>query len=1133
MGGRHLELVDRHDQSSRGRYDGMPPSSDYRRSSTDAPASPSALERGAAPTPARPRSNSDCSLASIQSAASRASAKSSARRSASRTNGRAAPVVGDLVFSIEGGPGSSPTAQDDDSYFGMDDELDYRLERRRKKRRMAGAALLVAFVAGIFAHGLVGGRHGEQEAAGADARGNNGGDINIDDAGGTTESVAEQLGELHEVAEEAEAELWPIADPPPAFTICPPPLQSDVHSQKHAARPVFHVGRFATIPEAPSQQTGTNAGPTEGALEDWAYDLSALDLSDDASMISVGFSDYSGPPTNGTVINWDRLSVGMVRTFAHDCNAKQYKQIGQDLRGSHDGEMFGHRLSTSADGRTVAIGAPSRSYDGGNGFVNVYYLDETSATNPTWTKLGSRIDNLDSNVKNYDRIGHALALGETGQTLAILGVTDVNTYVVRVYKFNEFRKEWDKRGKSLTVHVRYGDAYEFAPQLGLDDAGNTLSISHPELGVVQYTYRWQTSKWIAADAAHSVNFTAYPPESDPGGVDYDHDGETDEAWWISGVATDRAADVVAFAAWEDSVGANAYHAVKLVDFSTGTPSIAYNVTWTDYDVKVNVAVAKEGTVAAVVVSKTDVDDDEFWADASTVGALTVLTRGEAADGDGEASPAWNVVGEGGGSDGMGVLGNFVSVSGDGRIVAIGSTDVVELYGVVLPAGEHTATTEEAQSPAQTQAGAAAGTEFCPPFPDVASGTAPDTILDSLPVLAGDEHTLAIALSADASFLAVGIDACDGEERGMARIYGWSCAAAAYVPVGQDLFGKESFDGFGQSVDLSSDGQTVVVGANQPPPGKHGYAEVYSLSEEDGNFAWTRVGHRIAAVPGNAGDLGREVKISHDGTIVTLLGSILSLEDGYVYGHSFVHTVRLEDGEWKPVGDDLIGSVDYDEHGTEAHVTMSGDGGTIAVVGSYGGWLAKVYTYDAAKKNWTEVVIPTPGALAELDDGDDDAGAYVDYDDDASYSYFSGGDVGLNGDGTTLAVAGTAYTGMDETAVVRLLRLEEGGNWTVSSDPVDFMSDYKLSAVDVDDAGRHVAIGINSHSEDKTYQGSLFVATSVGGDNDGDDMQDWASDRGTVAGAAANDLLGSRVAIASDGSVAAASSRKGYVAFFKT
>ena len=1128
-----LELVDRHDQGVRGRY------MEYQ----------SAHDEG--------------TTATTNGHGQQSSGNGHGHRNG---NGNGSPAKGgngtDLIFTVEEGrngsngrhPGSIPPVADPtDEYFGLEQELEFRLARRRRNRYIAFSALLIAFVAGIMVHRAAKDVEEGVEEVEDDFRGKG---YHLVGAKGhskptsptpkpaTTpvtsptatapvedEDVTEQMEEIEAVA--ATASLWPTATPPSSFDICPPRLYPDIKSQRDRKLPVFHIGEFATVPESASQNG--NDDPTQALNEEWEYALSAMDLSDDASIIAVGFSDYSGPPTADGDLDYS--AVGMVRTFAFDCHRDAYHQIGQDLRGSNDGEQFGHRISTSSDGKTMAVSAPSESYDGGSGFVNVYYLDDTQAQ-PKWSKLGSRIDDLDSSV-SYSRIGHAVSLSSRGETLAILGITDVNSYIIRVYSYDSHSNEWKLKGKQLTVTVNYGDSddssYEYAPQISLSDAGDELSVSDPEFGIVRYKYKWQTAKWSQMESK-GVNFTY--AELD--------DVDSDAEWWIDGVATDRSSNVVAFTAWEDNYVTDTYdfQAIKLVDFTTGQAVEGYDSLWKDYAVGVDVAVAQDGGVAAVVVSKYDVDDDEFWSDESIIGALTIVNKGD--------DSSWSVLGKGTESEGMGVPGDFVSLSGDGRIVAVGSADVVALYGVILPkgeggAGDH-ATTEDtsdnAASNADTVDDADADTEtgkfdICAPYPDVDPGTSPG-VLDSLPK-SPDEHTIAIALSSDGSILAIGIDSYDGEDRGLAKVFGYSCSDAKYLPIGQDLFGEEEFDGFGQSVDLSSDGKTLVVGANQPPPGKSGYVEVYSLTEDCGDdgasFEWKMVGQRIGDLPDKVGDVGREVKISHDGTVVTFLGSVVSEADGgYDYDHSFVRTVHHKKGEWKPLGDDLVASVDFDEYGSETHISMAGDGNTLAVVGSYGDWMSKIYTYNKDKKNWTEVVIPSPGtSYDDIDDTvyDDDGGyGYVEWDDDIYYMYFTGKDVSLNLDGSILAVAGTGYTDTEEGAMVRMIRLDSSGNWTLSSDPIDFTDDYVLSAVDIDDDGGHMAVGINSHTDGFDDQGALFVV-SAATDVDGDSLLDWSNTTGIVEGQSKDDLLGTRVVVSSDGTIAAASSRKGYVSFYKT
>ena len=1038
----------------------------------------------------------------------------------------------DLIFHVENGDGTAaiaPPPDPSDEYFGLEQELEFRLARRRRNRYVAVGALFLAFVAGIISL-----RTGEdvEEDISKYEKIHHQNRPTASPGKSPTSSFSSGATDVDEGMEELgqQASLWPTPSPPAVFEICAPPIYPDLRGQKKSHQPVFHMLSFATVPEAPSRDD-----PSVAWDEQWQYAFSALDLSDDASIIAVGLDDFSSDTD---------YDVGMVRTFAYDCSGGGYSQLGQDLRGSNGGEQFGNSISSSSDGRTMAVSAPSDSYDDGDGFVDVFYLDDSSdgalAAAPRWVRLGDRIDDLDSSV-DYDRVGHAIDLSSRGDTLAILGIVDTNSYLIRVYRYSK-SKGWALRGKKISVTVNFADEYEFAPQLSLSDDGDELSFSDPEFGVTRYVYKWQTSKWtkVGAKGATFANSTAVM-ENDP-----DVDSKP-EGWYINQVATDRNADVIAYTAWgwNKTEAQYEYQAFQLVDYSTAeSPVELYNFQWTDYAVGVNTAVAQDGGVAAVVVSKTDVDDDEFWADEEVVGSMYVLSKGA-------AGPTWSIVGEGTDAEGMGVPGSFVSLSGDGRIVAVGSSDTVALYGVLLPEQEYG--TEVVEEEEADDAGDAAASiipakfDLCPPYPNATVGNSAG-VLDSLPK-SPDEHTISVALSSDGTIMAIGIDSYDGEDRGLARLYGWSCSNATYMQLGQDLFGGEEFDGFGQSVDLSADGKTVVVGANQPPPTKSGYVEVYHLNESGGDdgdsFEWTLVGSRISNVPNGVGDVGREVRISDDGLVVAFSGSMrVESSLGMQYDGSFVRVVRNnKKAVWKKVGDDLIGSVSFDEYGDEMHLSMSGDGSTVAVVGSYGDFLSKVYSFSADKKNWTEAFIPGINfSYEDADyDWDDDLSGYAwyDFEDDydllTEWSYFTGHDVALNSDGSILAVAGVGYSNTDEGAMVRVLaRNSTTGNWTLSPDPVDVGSaDYSVSSIDVDDAGRHIAVGLNSHSDGYLDQGALFVATaaSAGDGGGGVDLSLWNS-TGLVEGLGADDLLGSRVVVSSDGTLAVGSSRKGYLSFFK-
>jgi hypothetical protein len=963
---------------------------------------------------------------------------------------------GDLFLRVEDDDASSIATTDD--YIGL--ELEVEMQRRINKKRRTAACIMIcmamAIIGGVAY--LVGGSRKKNTSSSSSTNTSptnpsvtkpSSGGSNTNDNDGNNDDGTTVLN------------LWPTAAPLPSFKRCSPPRVAKEQSQKHLD--VFHMMDFRVVPESPNKSDNDHS---------WDYTVSSMDISDDASLIAIGMSDFSADTD---------YNVGLVRAFGYDCTKHEWKQVGQDLLGTNEYEMFGHRISSSKDGTTMAVSAPQDDFDQGNGFVQVYYLDDNQ-----WKLLGTRIENL-AHTGDYTSLGHAINLSSKGETLAVLAVTGTNTYVIRVFYYDFNQKAWTRKGHDLEIQVQLAEGYEFDPQLSLSDEGDVLAMADPQFGLITYHFNFQKDKWEKVD-------TKMPSW-----------GRGD--FWIGGVDMGDDGNIVAFTAFEEKNNNFTWFA-KVVDFTNNATEL-YSKNFPDFDTETAVAVSDSGQVVAMIEAKVDVDDDADWTDEQYVGSMTLITNQGSSDG------SWRVIGKGTHAENIGILGVYVFLSGNGKIAAVGSNEVVSLYGIKLNAGDSqtTGTNSTGADTTPTDDTTVPATfEICAPFQDASANDHAGDI-DNLPKQA-NQHTLSVAMSADGSVTAVGIDSYDGEDRGMVRVFGWDCSKKAFSQMGQNLFGAEEFDGFGQSVALSSDGKTLVVGANQPPPGRSGYVEVYSF-QDDGS--WKIVGKRLDDVESLVEDVGREVLISDDGSVVTYLGSIVKEEsDGWHDTSSFIRAVENVNGEWKAKGEDLIASVAYDDYGHETHVSLSGDGTTLAVTGSYSSFVAKVYSFDAKKQNWTEFVVP-PIKTSENDNGDYDCL------DDYFDSYFSGSDVALNKDGTFLAVTGTKFVKEQEVGVVRVLaKNATTGNYTLAKEPVDYLDVYAASSVGMSSDGKSIAVGINTNEDDK---GALFVTTA-------DDSDSGWNSRGKVDGRGEDDLLGSRVTISRDGTIAAASSRKGYVSFFK-
>jgi hypothetical protein len=140
-----------------------------------------------------------------------------------------------------------------------------------------------------------------------------------------------------------------------------------------------------------------------------------------------------------------------------------WDQIGSDIDGEAADNYSGSSVSSSSDGRTVAIGAPT---NGGNaGQVRVYAFAEGA-----WDQVGADIDGSAN-----DRLGSSVSLSDDGRTVAI-GAP--GNHEARVYSFDG--AAWDQDGATLVGDS--ADADSFGVSVSLSSDGNTVAVGAPEAG---------------------------------------------------------------------------------------------------------------------------------------------------------------------------------------------------------------------------------------------------------------------------------------------------------------------------------------------------------------------------------------------------------------------------------------------------------------------------------------------------------------------------------------------------------------------------------------------------------------------------------------------------------------------------
>ena len=153
--------------------------------------------------------------------------------------------------------------------------------------------------------------------------------------------------------------------------------------------------------------------------------------------------------------------------------------------------------------------------------------------------------------------------------------------------------------------------------------------------------------------------------------------------------------------------------------------------------------------------------------------------------------------------------------------------------------------------------------------------------------ADDLSGYSVSLSSDGQTVAIGAkdNHGTGSDSGHTRIYQWN--GSAWIQLGNDIDGEAVDDESGFSVSLSSDGETVAIGArnNDANGSNSGHARVYQW---DGS-AWTQLGNDV---DGEATDdwSGYSVSLSDDGETIAI-GAIRNDGNGSNSGHVRLYSLE--------------------------------------------------------------------------------------------------------------------------------------------------------------------------------------------------------------------------------------------------
>ena len=628
--------------------------------------------------------------------------------------------------------------------------------------------------------------------------------------------------------------------------------------------------------------------------------------------------------------------------------------------------FLGRGVSLSQDGNTLSFGG-----SGDNSNIGATWVYTRSSG--TWTQEGSKL--VGTGATGIATQGWDTALSADGRTLAVGGISD-DTNNGAVWIFVKATTSWAQQGSKLVGTGATGAARQ-GTSVALSSDGNTLLVGG-ETDNTNQGGLWVFLRTGATWAQQGSKLVATGGVGTPR-LGYELSVSSDGNRAITAGYADNS-NAGAFWTWERSSGSWTQTANKLV--GTGGSSTARQ--------GISLAISMVGNNAVIGGDQDNSNQGAAWMwDATTTRPALTLYQQQGS----------KLVGTGG--SGLPRQGSSNAISGDALTMATGAiNDGGSSVGAVW---------------IFTRSGATWTQQGSKLFGTGAVGNA--------------NQGISIALSNNGDTVAWGGN-FDNTNTG--AVWVWTRTAGVWSQQGSKLVGTGLVtpSQFGISVSLSSDGDTLVVGASADNA-NIGCAHVFIRSAG----VWSQQGSKLVGTGATGtAQQGTSVAVSGDGNTLVLGGRT----DNTNLGAAWVFTRSA--GVWTQQGSKLVGSgaVGASEQGVS--VSLSSNGDTLIV----GGWSddsssGAMWVYTRSAGVWSQdgsKVVPTNQASTGF----------------ASGSF--GGSSSLSSDGLTF-VAGARFH-QSNTGSVWVFR-KISGTWTQQGSYYK-ASDFTTGLVNM---GRTVSLSSNA------------------------------------------------------------------------
>jgi hypothetical protein len=187
---------------------------------------------------------------------------------------------------------------------------------------------------------------------------------------------------------------------------------------------------------------------------------------------------------------------------------------------------------------------------------------------------------------------------------------------------------------------------------------------------------------------------------------------------------------------------------------------------------------------------------------------------------------------------------------------------------------------------------------------------------------------------------------NGNKKGYVVVYEFK--NNSWQQLGQILFDSNAGNYYGSAIDMSDDGNRIIIGSKGYGSAGRGQAQIFDFD----NINWNQVGQTI--VGNTAGDfLGSSIAISDDKKIIAI-GASGSFNGSTTFGFGKVTVLELVANQWTQIGNTFQGGEQQDFLGID--LSLSENGKVIAISerqdGSANNNVGEVNIYQYENNNWS-------------------------------------------------------------------------------------------------------------------------------------------------------------------------------------